>query len=219
MKKIRVKMIIDIIMYILFIILMGYHITGAKAHEIIGVITFIMFLLHNILNIKWYKTLFKGQYNFFRIIQNIINILLFISFIGIISSSLIISGYVFEFLNISTTMFGRELHMISTSWGYIFMSIHLGFHLGMFINKLSQKIKKSSFEYIYYLLVVLLCFYGVYAFVKLKLWNDLFLLVKFKFFDMNQSKLLFYLDYIAVSLVFVILAHNLLTIIRKKAKK
>ena len=34
MKKIRI--IIDVVMYLLFIILMGHHITGNNIHEILG---------------------------------------------------------------------------------------------------------------------------------------------------------------------------------------
>ena len=39
-----------------FIILMGYHITGNKIHEYLGVITLLLMIIHNILNIKWYKS-------------------------------------------------------------------------------------------------------------------------------------------------------------------
>lgn len=114
MKK-NLRIIIDIIMFILFIILMGYHITGNKTHEILGVITFVFFILHHIVNIKWYKTLFKGKYNFYRVFQIIIDAFLFVAMIGIIISSIIISSNVFSFLNIKTTMFARNLHMVSTS--------------------------------------------------------------------------------------------------------
>ena len=49
MKNI-VKMIIDIVMTILFIILMGYYITDNSVHEILGTITFVLFIAHHILN-------------------------------------------------------------------------------------------------------------------------------------------------------------------------
>ncbi len=40
MKKI--KMIIDIVMYLIFIVLMGHHITGNLIHEILGSLLFIL---------------------------------------------------------------------------------------------------------------------------------------------------------------------------------
>lgn len=64
--KSKIKKIIDIVMTILFIILMGYYVTDNKVHEILGTITFILFIIHHILNIKWYKSIFKGKHSFQR---------------------------------------------------------------------------------------------------------------------------------------------------------
>ena len=64
MRKFRI--VLDIVMTLLFIILMGYYVTDNTVHEILGTITFILFILHNILNIKWYKSIFKGKHNFQR---------------------------------------------------------------------------------------------------------------------------------------------------------
>ena len=75
--KNKVKMIIDIAMTILFIILMGYYVTDSAVHEILGTITFILFILHHILNIKWYKSIFKGKHSFRRTFHIIRTILLF----------------------------------------------------------------------------------------------------------------------------------------------
>lgn len=71
MKKIRI--LLDIIMTCLFIVLMGYYAMKNSTHEILGVITFALFILHNIINIKWYKSIFKGEHSFQRIFHIIIN--------------------------------------------------------------------------------------------------------------------------------------------------
>lgn len=86
--KNKIRTIIDIAMIILFIILMGYYATESIVHEILGTITFILFIVHNILNIKWYKNIFKGKYNFQRIFQIIINLLLLLAFLGMMVSGI-----------------------------------------------------------------------------------------------------------------------------------
>ena len=48
----------------------------------------------------------------FRII---IDVVMYIFFIILIAT-----------LNIQTTSFGLKLHMLSTSWGFVVMSVHLG---------------------------------------------------------------------------------------------
>lgn len=201
MKK-KIKVIIDIVMTCLFIVLMGYYAVEDKAHEVIGTITFVLFIIHHILNIKWYKSIFKGKYNFQRIFHLIINLLLFLSMIGMMVSGIMLSAHVFSFLNIPTTMFARELHMASTSWGFVLMAIHIGLHLGAMLGKINKKMKNSTFEYVYYFILVLLGVGGLYSFIKMKLWEDMFLVNHFKFYDYELSPVMFYLQYFLM-LVFI----------------
>ena len=196
--KSRIRMIIDILMTIFFIILMGYYITGGEVHEIIGTVTFVLFIAHHILNINWYKSIFKGKHNFYRIFQIILNSLLFVSMLGMMISGIMISGHVFSFLNITTTMFGRELHMISASWGFILMAIHVGMHIAGMMSKLNKKMKNTMFEYVYYFIIAILMGLGVYSIISLRIWEEMFLLVDFKFYDYSQSSILFYLKYVTI---------------------
>lgn len=59
--KNKVKLIIDIAMTILFIILMGYYVTDNAVHEILGTITFVLFILHHILNINGINLYLKAS--------------------------------------------------------------------------------------------------------------------------------------------------------------
>ena len=121
---------------------------------------------------------------------------------------------VFAFLNIQTTSFGLKLHMLSTSWGFIIMSTHLGLHLNTLINKINKKMKNSTFEYIYYLVFLLLLVYGIYSFIKLNFISDMFLLNPFKVYDFDESPFIFYLHVISSSL-FISLTIYLLNKINK----
>lgn len=216
MKKLRI--IIDVIMYIFFIILMGHHITENLIHEILGTGIIILFIIHNLLNIKFYKAIFKGKYNFKRLFLTLIDILLLFSMIGIIISSIIISNDVFSFLNIQTTSFDLKMHMLSTSWAFIIMSIHLGLHLNALISKINKKMKNSTFEYIYYLVFLLTLIYGIYSFIKLNFISDMFLLNPFKVYDFNESPFIFYIHVISSSL-FISLIIYLFNKIKKEEIK
>ena len=216
MKKL--KMIIDIVMYLIFIVLMGHHITDNLIHEILGTILFVLFIVHHILNYRYYKTVFKGKYTFKRLLLLITDLLLLICMLGMIISAINISSDVFAFLNVPTTIFGRKLHMLSTSWGFVIMSIHLGLHIGVFINKLNKKMKDSTLEYVYYLILFLIAIYGLYSFIKLKFISDMFLLNAFKFYDFNESPIIFYLHVLSSSL-FIGLITYLINNFKLKRKK
>ena len=113
--------------------------------------------------------------------------------LGMMISSIIISSDVFAFLNIPTSEFGRNLHLASTAWGFFLVAMHIGLHLNILVYKVKNKLKSSNFEYVAYLLLIAVLIYGVYSFIKHKLWEDMFLLTHFKFFDYNQSPIFFLL--------------------------
>ena len=82
--KTIIKIAIDIIMTAALMLLMGYQFWGESAHEWIGAGMFALFIAHNILNISWYKTLFKGKYSPARIFRLAVNILVLADMLGLI---------------------------------------------------------------------------------------------------------------------------------------
>jgi hypothetical protein len=68
-RNMIIKLLDAFVMTILMIVEMGYWVTGNKLHEIFGVSLLILFIVHNTLNIRWYKTIFKGKMNVRRILK------------------------------------------------------------------------------------------------------------------------------------------------------
>ena len=66
--------------------------------------------------------------------------------------------------------------------------------------KLSKQLKNNIFEYVYYLLLILIIIYGFYSFIKLNFISDMFLLNAFKFYDFNELPIIFYLHALSSSL-------------------
>lgn len=179
-------------MVILIIILMGYHLQTHIIHEYLGMGLFGLFVIHHLLNYRWYFSINKGKYNNSRKAILLINVLLTIDMILIILSSFMISRNILSGLLIGNTAIGRRIHMVATVWGFVLMSIHLGIHYPKF---------KKLFNRIKYVLIGM-GLYGIFSLIKRELWNDLFLLQEFKFFDYSESSWIFYLDYICI-LIFI----------------
>ena len=141
-----VRNIINIAMPIMMITLMVYQLIGIAYHEYAGTALFIIFIIHNILNIKWYSKLFKGSYTPYRILSTIINILLLITMILLMISGIIMSEYTFSFLNINSGMaISRLIHLSASHLGFILVSIHMGMHLGIFLPKKHKTHNKVNF--------------------------------------------------------------------------
>lgn len=120
-KKMITKIIIDIGMTVVLIFLMAYELVGRKTHEWLGVGMFLLFVAHHILNRGWIKGMFRGRYSPFRILQTISVILALLSMLCSMVSGIVMSRYVFRFLDIS----------VSRSWAR--MIPYAGCLLGIFV--------------------------------------------------------------------------------------
>lgn len=59
MAKRIIKIAVDVAMFVLFLLLMEYHLLPDVAHEWLGISVFILFIAHNALNYKWYTYCLK----------------------------------------------------------------------------------------------------------------------------------------------------------------
>lgn len=200
--KMIIKIIIDITMTMLLLALMAFNITGQKLHEVFGTSMFIIFIIHNILNYKWYKNIFHGRYSLFRIMQIIVNVSILISMICCMISGIMMSSYVFKFIPLNgNIILARDIHMASSYSGFVLMSIHLGMHWNMIINMINKNLVFRKLTYqnnIIKLVGFLIACYGAYSFINYDILSNMFLLNNFASFGVSKSKILFFIDYLSI---------------------
>ena len=219
MKK-MIKISVDIIMTLLFFLLTAYHWTGDTIHEYLGFSLFVFFIAHHILNFNWYKNLFKGKYSFNRFLNTFINTMLFLCMLGLMISGIMFSRKVLFFLNLGGGgMFNRRLHMLSASWGFIFISAHIGMHWGMFTSMMKLKnIKAVILRILINILGILIALYGIFSFIKRRLYEKMFLLIDYAFFDYDEPIILFFLDYLAIMGFFIFATYYASKLSQKRKK-
>lgn len=211
MKK-TFKIVIDILMMLLFVFMMGYHLFGENTHEWMGVVLFGLFFIHQLLNIKWYKGIKKGKYSYQRRLFLIIDLLLLIMMMLTMISGILISKNLFTFINIGGISLMRQLHMLGSSWTYLFMSMHLGLHFIM-IKKLFKD--KMILKKIAKIVLCILCLYGCYVFFKQEIYLDMFLRIEFKFLPYGENLLIFFIDFVSLIFVGTAIGYKLLFINKK----
>lgn len=223
--KQAVKICVDIAMTLGMLFMMGYHLWGDTAHEWVGAGLFVLFILHHVLNWRWWTGLFKGRYTAARVLQTAVDLLTLAAMVGLMVSGVMLSSKVFAFLQIRGHMaFARRLHMAASHWGFLLMAAHLGLHWGMLLG-MARKAGKTrltgkSVSPVPTILGALIAVYGVVAMVKRDFATYLFLRTEFVFLDFSESKVLFYLDYLAIMGTFIFLSYFAMKLLRKrKAKK
>lgn len=211
------KKIIDIIMTVLLLFLMAYQVTGEVLHEWIGVVMTLLVIVHQVLNRRWYKGLFHGKYNPYRIATTVNNCLLLASFALTAFCGMAMSGYAVPFLyGMANISFARQFHLAMSHWAFILMGIHLGLHIPAMVSKL--KISKTVRS----ILTVVFCLaagYGLFLFRRSNMTDYMFFRVPFAFLDYEKSKVLVVLENLLMLVFWAFVGTQTANICMGKSKK
>ena len=213
-KKNTIKMVVDVLMLILMLLEYSKIYTGQLLHEIFGMALLGLFIIHNVLNINFYRTLFKGKYNAQRLITTFIDLSFLLCMLFTIFLGIPISEKIFNFLNLNGNMTIRKLHTIFGYWGLIILAIHLGLHFKMIFAKLKSRIKeKKKMKIIIFIIQIIIIIYGIKAMIDTNL--GLYLIGKSSF-AIPTSIVLSLINNLSIVLAISIVAYNLEKILLKR---
>lgn len=217
-SKRKIQIIVDVLMTAVLLVLMSYSIAGELIHEILGISLFILFTAHHIFSLNFTKALFKGKITPTKIIKIICDILMVIFMLIMLLSALSVSKYVFAFLGINfLSALARNAHTFGAYWLFALISIHIGFHLDFMLAKPMKNKKKKT---VVLLTASALFLSGLVVLFKEGIYNYMFLINKFVFFDTRGGILLFILKYISIMCMFSIFGLALLKFTKiKKGEK
>ena len=217
MKKTR--MIIDILMVTALPILMAYSLIGEDIHEVIGVCMLVAFIIHHVINWKWWVGLFKGKYNAVRVLNTAVNLILALYMILQPVSGILMSKYILKDVTISgasSTL--RTIHMTNAYWGFMLMSFHLGLHIRAVSASFTKHMGKGA-KMAIRIVFLLISAYGVYAFIKRGIDDYLLMKMMFAFFDFGEARIRYLLDYASVMVLVANIGYYLQSVLLNIHKK
>lgn len=194
---------LDILMTILSVILMGGTVLfpDDRIHQICGISLIVLWVVHIVLNRRWYGALFKRKYQPYRIMQLVVNCGVLISALFLMISGLLMAWFVPSDWIGGALGFARTTHLLASHWYYIFMAFHIGLHASMIATKIKIR------GIVPRLICILISLYGVYAFITRGLWKYMFGLQPFFFFDFERGYVLFAMDYISIIVLFATISY------------
>lgn len=214
------KTVTDIMMIIGLFVLMAYPLTGNAIHMWIGIAEFILFAVHNVLNYKWYKGIFKGKYTAARVMYIITDLFTILSVIALFVSAVILSDC-FGLIEIrSGKGFGRILHLLSAYWGFMFLSFHIGLHWSAIYKAIFRRIETNIvFKVSFRIMAILIAVLGAYVFIKNDILSYMFLRKQFVNFNLLHGRAVFFAEHIAMSGLWILMSHYISKLVKEEYRK
>jgi hypothetical protein len=201
----------------LLLFAMAYRITGDAPHEWIGVAVFILFVVHNVINWRWYRGLFRGKYDFRRMVNTAVNLLLLATMMMLVISGVLLSRTVFAFMGFSGGMGVRQAHTTAAYWGLILIAVHLGMHWDMIMAVMRRMTKSAGTSSVWTIIMravtALIVIYGVYASFDREMGAKLFLGYSFDFWNPDRPAFLFFTSNLAIMGVYVCVTYYALKLL------
>jgi hypothetical protein len=209
--RLTVRLIIDFVMMVLMFFSLSYRIIGDVSHEWIGVSLFVLFVVHNIINYRWYRQMFKGRYDFRRGLNTAVNMLLLAAMFILIITGLLHSRTVLAFLYLPGGMGLRQIHTTAAYWGLLLMAVHLGLHWEMIINAMRKMTGitriNSGRTIIVRVMAVLVVAIGVWGFFDRDMFSKLFQGFSFDYWDPERPAILFFIFNFSILGIYVFLTY------------
>lgn len=181
MKKI--KIILDIIMFVSMILLMKTNITGLQLHEILGICLFIIFIIHKIINFKWVKSVGKNILN--KNMKNkskmmfFLDLILFIFVTLNITTGILVSKFILVSITVNNIETVTILHKFFAWWSLILISIHIGLHWENVVNCFERKFKSLKenkiLQILFILLYIAITIIGIWSISRTSVYSKLIL--------------------------------------------
>ena len=213
----QLRMTVDILMVVLLPMLMAYSLIGEKFHEIAGTAMLVLFIVHHVLNRKWFGAITKGKYSPERWFRTGVDVLLLAFMVLQPLSGILMSKHLYTFLPaLPVSALARMVHMLLAYWGYVLLSVHAGTHLVAPLNRIMKK-SRAGFGVLTAALGMVST-YGVFAFIRRGFPGYMSGRTAFAFFDLSEPKAAFFGDYLAIMVLFMMLGCVIIYALSKNKK-
>ena len=178
------------------IAIMATALVQEAPHEWLGIVLFVLLVVHIVLNRKWLAAVFRGRHGALRVLQIVMIVGLVICIVGQIVSSLVLSKHVFGFLPaLPGASWARRMHMLCSYWSFVFAFAHVGLQIR------TPRGMASWQKWVARIVFIAIACFGVYSFVQLGLWQYLTGQVQFAQVDFNAHLVLVMARYASIAVL------------------
>ncbi len=222
-KTFLLRLTVDFTATTLLFLGLAYYWSDNTVHELIGTGMFLLMIVHNVFNRRWFGAIPKTRRQARGLTDIALTGTLLAFVLALLVTSLMISRTVFSFLPLEGEFTARQIHAFAAYWTLIFVSIHLGLRWQRLMNMMRSTfgITRNSAVRTAALRVIALAIaaYGVQSSFVMEVGSKLTLQMSLEWWDFSVSTSGFFLHWISIVGLYAFVTHYALTWMQSRKRK
>lgn len=120
------RLVFDLIAAGLLLFSLSYWWLGNVAHEVAGTAMFLLLIVHNVFNRRWYSTIAKSAREPRSLFNIVVTFLLMLAMLALLVTSVLISNALSGVMSPYAGFTVRQIHTLAAYWVLVIVSVHLG---------------------------------------------------------------------------------------------
>lgn len=205
------RLVFDFIAAGLLLFTFSYWWLGNIVHELAGTVMFLLVIVHNVFNRRWYGTIPKAPREARGLFNIAVTFLLLVAMLALLVTSVLISNALSGVMSAYGGFTVRQIHTLAAYWVLVIVAIHLGLRWPMIMGvarKLTGISQPNAMRALgLRVIAVLIAIHGVWSSFELAIGTKLSMQMTLDWWSFEESVAGFFIHCIAIAGLYMFLTY------------
>jgi Domain of unknown function (DUF4405) len=196
------RLAFDLIAAGLFVFGFSYWWLGNTAHEVAGTVMFLLLIVHNVFNRRFYGTVTTTRWEVWRLFNVAVTLALLVAMIVLLVTSVLISNTLSSFMSSFGGFTVRQIHTLAAYWALVIVAVHLGLRwpiiMGVARNLSGISRPSATRAWALRLIAVTIAIHGIWSSFELGLGTKLAMQMTLDWWNFEEAVASFFLHCAAI---------------------
>lgn len=189
----------------------SYWWLGNVAHEVAGTAMFLLLIVHNVFNRRWYGTIGKARREPRTVFNIAATFLLMLAMLALLVTSVLISNALSGVMSPYAGFTVRQIHTLAAYWVLVIVSVHLGLRWPMLMGvarKLTGITQPNAIRtLVLRVIAVAIAVHGVWSSFELAVGTKLTMQMTLDWWNFEESVAGFFIHCLAIAGLYITLTY------------
>ncbi len=205
------RLALDLVAAVLLLVGLAYWWLGNVVHELVGTAMFLLVIIHNVFNRRWYATVSVMRRQARGWINAVFTLALLIAMLTLLVTSVLISHALSGVMSPYSGFTVRQIHTFTAYWLLVLVSIHLGLRwpmiMGVARNLFGLSKQSRARTLALQVIALLVAIHGVWSSFVLGIGTKLAMQMTLDWWNFEESVVGFFGHCLAISGLYIVMTY------------